>query len=998
MDVERFIDDLQRSPHYADQIVHVRTVPPRAGRYADPREPLPDAAAAMLRARNIERLYVHQSAAIDAVRDGRDIVVVTGTASGKSLCYQVPLLEMLANDPDGRALLLFPTKALTQDQHRSFRLALEAAGMGDVLTGVYDGDTPADERRALRDKARCLFTNPDMLHASLLPQHGRWADLLGNLRLLVVDELHVYSGIFGSNAANLFRRVHRVLRHYASRPRVIACSATIANPAELAKRVLHREAVVIEDDAAPRGARTYVFWNPPRIRGGDYRSRRSANVEAHELFAELLRRNAPSIVFSKAKMTAEMIHRYACDALRRTAPHLVGKVTPYRGGYRPEERREIERRLFGGELLGVSATRALELGIDVGALEAAILVGYPGTIASFLQQTGRAGRRDRDALAILVGLDTAINQYILTHPEYILDRPVEHAVLDPDNPFIITGHLRCATHELPLPEAEAMLFGPFAPLVLRILQENAKVRLLGGSWYHAASETPQHEVSLRDTVDSNVLIHDVQSGAVLGEVNEYDAEPILHPGAIYIHRGDTYRVLELDMERRLAYVQREEVDYYTQPMGGTDVHHVDHRLREKPFGTGWAYWGEVTAYFNTHMYERVHFYELDAISRHGLELPVLVLETMAVWLVPSEALMERVRQEGLNVHSGLRGIGYAIRMLLPLYMTCDTLDFSHSIGSANSPWNAIFIYERYPRGLGFTEKAYEMLHRIVPDVLDVIRRCECEEGCPCCVGKPLRGYTTWNPERGEGSIPSKEAARMILEGLLEDGGNLQNPDTVALTDGEAGDENRLEQELRRRLERMREPRVFHPINPQVRTEYPEIEAAVELPAPDVAKRNERRTAFEHDLKKKLAKKLKLGGKDPLAPRAAIPRGMKPPKSNLPPTAFPGRPAEGTGLSGIQKGSRDAGDAGDGGEVRVTPPDCVGGVSPKNTGAGLRGTKPSSKSNVTPRTQSGGVGKELPSAGPPSAEGALPNEIRLGDDLASRAWKRLRKGKGEQKET
>jgi DEAD/DEAH box helicase domain-containing protein len=889
VDVEAFLNDVRSSPAYAGQMVYVREVGAREARWAEPERPPAPAVAAMLRERGIERLYTHQAEAIDAVRRGEHPLIVTGTASGKSLCYVVPLLETLLADPDCRALLLFPTKALSQDQFQVFRRAMDGCGLSGLLAGVYDGDTPSSLRRRLRDGAAVIFSNPDMLHAAVLPQHGRWAEFLKRLRLLVVDELHVYNGIFGSNAANLFRRLFRVCRHYGSAPQVVACSATVGNPAELAEGVLGLRMRLIEDDGSPRGKRTYVFWNPPRLRSMTYRSRRSANVEAHELMAALILRGTPTITFSKAKMTAEMIHRYVCEALQESAPHLAGKVTPYRGGYLPQERRDIERRLFEGELLGVSTTRALELGIDVGGLDACILVGYPGTLASFFQQSGRAGRQERDALVVLIGLDTSVNQYVMSEPEYLFGRPIERAVIDRDNPFVITGHLRCATQELPLPDDEAPAFGPHADMVLHVLEDNLKVKRIDDRWYHASAETPQHEVSLRDYADKNVVIEDAETGAVLGQVNKFDAPPILHPGAIYMHLGETYEVLDLDLERNIASVMRVDVDYYTQPLGGTDVHHIDNRLREKPFGTGTAYWGEVTAYFRTGAYEKVHFYSLDAISVHDVDLPTFVLETMAVWLVPPEGLMEQVRAANLDAHSGLRGIGYATRMLLPAFMTCDTLDFSHSIGSANSPWNAIFIYERYPLGLGFTEKAYERLDEIMPAVLATIRNCGCADGCPCCVGKPLRQYTTWNVERGEASIPSKKSAIMILEGVLGDGANLVNADAASLTDTAEGGAARMEQALRRRLERMREPEVFHPIEPHVETRYPDREPDAGLPAADVASRGGRRKDFHRELRKRIAKSLPLGGLPPDAGGVKPPPGMARRGANKPPTHFPGRP-------------------------------------------------------------------------------------------------------------
>ena len=890
MDFQAFLDQIRGSKDYAGQIVYVRDVPAREAVFADTGAPLPSPVRRLLDARGIERLYTHQAEAVDLAREGRNVLVVTGTASGKTICYTVPIIESLLADPKARSLLLFPTKALCQDQFKAFNEALTAAEMPDVMAGVYDGDTSSSTRRKLRDNAGAIFSNPDMLHSALMPQHGRWAGFLSQLRILVLDELHVYSGLFGSNMANLLRRFRRLCAHYGSDPQVLMCSATVGNPKEMAEELIERKVSVVDGDGSPRGPRTYVFWNPPRTRRRTWRSRRSANVEAHELMAALIQNGVPTITFSKAKMTAEMIHRYVCETLQRSAPHLAKKVTPYRGGYRPEERREIEGRLFSGELMGVSCTRALELGIDVGALDAGILVGYPGTLASFFQQSGRAGRQERPSLVILVGLDTSINQYIMTHPEYLLDRPIEEAVLDVDNPYIVMGHLRCATHELPLPDAQAPMFGPYAPVVLRVLEDNTKVRRLGDEWYHAASETPQHEVSMRNRADKNVVIEDVDTGAVLGEVNKFDAPPILHPEAIYMHLGDTYRVLDLDLDKNIATVKRVQVDYYTQPLGGTDVHHVDHRLREKPFGTGMIYWGEVTAYFNNGAFEKIHFYSLDAISVHELDLPTFVLETMAFWIVPPEHLMERVRAAGLDAHSGSRAIGYATRMLLPAFITCDTLDFSHSIGSVNSEWNAIFVYERFTHGLGFTEHAYQRMHEILPAVLENIRNCPCEKGCPCCVGKPLRQYDTWDVQRGEGSIPSKPAAIMILEGMMEGGAGLDNPDAQALTDSDEAAQVRLERSLRRRLERMREPEVFHPIEPKVPTEYPEPEAVERMAEADVARRADSRRGFARDLRKRLAKKIDDGRLDPHAGGPERPPGMSKRGANAKPTDFAGRPA------------------------------------------------------------------------------------------------------------
>ena len=908
MNVEAFLNEIRKDSDYTEQIVYVHEVPARKAVYAESDCLSSSNIKEILAGINIERLYCHQAEAIRLASQGKDVLVATGTASGKTLCYTLPIIEKLqanpqverSEDPDAigaKALLLFPTKALCQDQFKNFSDLLETAGLSDRLAGVFDGDTPSTLRRKLRDKASVIFSNPDMVHASLMSQHSRWTEFLGQLKFLILDELHVYSGLFGSNMTLLLRRFFRICKRYGSNPQIIACSATIANPKELGEKLTGRTMNIVDNDGSPRGKKTYVLWNPPRIRATNWRSRRSANVEAHELMAKLIEKGVSTITFSKAKMTAEMIHRYVCEKLQKTAPALASKITPYRGGYLPEDRREIEKRLFTGELMGVSTTPALELGIDVGSLEGCIIVGYPGKRTSFFQQSGRAGRKDSDSIVFLIGLDTSVNQYIMTHPEYIFEKSVEEAVIDSDNPFVVTQHLRCATHEMALSEEEINDYGPYAETVLKVLNDNLKVKKINGHWYHSASETPQHEVSLRSYADANVIIEDVDTGKVLGEVNRFDSEPILHPEAIYMHLGDTYRVLELDLERNIARVKREEVDYYTQPLGGTDIHHIDQRLREKEFGTGKAYWGEVTAYFNTGGYEKIHFYSIDAISQHGVELPTMVLETMAFWIVPPEDLMEQVRQAGLDTHNGLRGIGYATRMLLPLFMTCDTLDFSHTIGSVNSPWNAIFVYERYPHGLGFTEKVYDKLHQIMPMVLDNIKKCPCLDGCPCCVGKPLRQFTTWNVERGEASIPSKRASLMILEGLLGDETNLNNGSEIEFLEktrflnSDSDNDMRLEKALQRRLERMREPQVFHPITPEpeIKTEYPVIETGEELQKPDVARRAERRWGFDKELRNLIAKRIETNELSPYAGAPGPPKGMKTRRSVVRPVDFPGRP-------------------------------------------------------------------------------------------------------------
>jgi hypothetical protein len=521
----------------------------------------------------------------------------------------------------------------------------------------------------------------------------------------------------------------------------------------------------------------------------------------------------------------------------------------------------------------VSTTPALELGIDVGGLDACIIVGYLGTRASFFQQAGRAGRRLQDAVVFLVGLDTSVNQYIMSHPGYLFDRPVETAVIDPGNPFVALGHVWCAVRELALAHPEAAAFGPHAGIVLRVLAENAKVKMIGGSWYPCSADEPHRAVALRSFSDATVVIEDAGSGAVIGEVDRYDAEPLVHPDAIYLHRGDTYRVTSLDLERNRARVVCEETDYYTQPLGGAA-----------------ACWGEVTVHMRTYAFEKIHFYTLDAVSVHGLDLPAMALETMALWYVPPDDCMRKVAAAGRDPHAGLRGIGYAVRGILPLFVSCDTRDFSHTIGSVNSPWNALFIYERFPLGLGFTRRAYESAERILRSARDAIRGCSCADGCPCCVGKPLRGFSSWNVERGEGSIPCKDASLMILDGIFS-GKRVQGASSCGGCGAECDTEICVERMLRRRLERMREPGVSHPVTPErdVSTGYGPIENGADLEKPDMVRRRERRLDFEKELHRRIAKKTA-----PLpfaaAPRApAAMRAKRGVRSVVAPADFPGRP-------------------------------------------------------------------------------------------------------------
>jgi len=791
MDVQEFLQSLRDDPDYRVQIVHVHTEPARDPVWA----PLPDgllpAIPVFLKELGVSRLYQHQADAIRALLEGDNLLLATGTASGKSLCYQIPLLQQLLQDPHATGLLVFPTKALAGDQAEKWNGAVAGLpGVEDprsLFAVPFDGDSDASDRRVARDSARLLVTNPEMIHANLLPGHSRWQRFLHGLKFVVLDEVHTYTGFFGANMANVIRRLDRICEHYGGGPRTggsltggpraggpregapqyVCSSATIGNPNEVAELLVNRPFRVIDRDSSVSGTRTFVFWNPPRIKQRQWRGRRSANVEAHELMAALVERRVPTICFSKARNTAEMIYRYVRERLAAKAPGMVDRVIPYRGGYSGHDRRHLERQLREGKLLGVSATRALELGIDIGMLDACIIVGYPGILNAFLQQAGRAGRGRSDTLCILVGIDTPINQYIMQHPEYVFERPLERVVIDRDNPFVVLGHVHCASAELPVTGVDVQRFGYAAPLALDVLEEHKKVYHGGDIWYHASSEQPAFDVRLRGWGDESTVVTDIQSGRVIDRLDKYRAMRIFYKGAVYFHQGDTYDVVEHDTDKNLVTVRKVDVSYYTDPATGTAVDHIDSILDQRPLATGKAFLGEVYARLDTPVYERVRFYTMDRISQHPTGLPSIAYEAMAFWIEPPEELMQQVRMAGLDPESGLLGILLCVSRILPLFLTCDQNDFDWSRGCRNSPWQTMFWFEFYAHGVGNSEQCYDRLEEILPVALEHLVTCDCDDGCPNCTSRLITPYHVRNIELGEGDVSSRRAAVVVLNSFLK---------------------------------------------------------------------------------------------------------------------------------------------------------------------------------------------------------------------------------------
>ncbi|MGH2349103.1 MAG: DEAD/DEAH box helicase [bacterium] len=753
MNVREILQSLKTRPGYAGQLVHQRYIPPRKARYGVLRPPLPAVLQQALAAQGISRLYSHQAAAIDRVRGRQHTVVVTATASGKTLCYTLPVLESLLTDRASRALYLFPTKALAQDQLG----VLTAFGLSDLVCGTYDGDTPQPQRRGLRAQADVVLTNPDMLHVGILPQHQRWAQFLARLRYVVIDDLHVYRGVFGSNVANIIRRLRRVCRLYGSDPVFIGTSATIANPQEFAGALIGLLVGVVDDDGSPSGPRWVTLWNPPVIDLARAR-RRSAYSEASAIFTEFIRRGVRTITFTQARKITELVYRYARAGLEQDAPDLAGRISPYRAGYLPEERRAIERRLFTGDLLGVISTSALELGIDVGELDAALLVGYPGTIASTWQRAGRAGRRTGEALVMLIALEDALDQYLMRKPEYLFARPVEHAVIDPENPYILAGHLRCAAVEAPLADDDRQIFGDHTPAITRLLAERGDLVSGQQGWYWAKQTYPAGEVEVRSAGNPFRIVETTRN-RLIGTVDGARAFEQVHPGAIYLHQGESYLVRHLDVPRRTAGVTPADGDYYTQARSTTDLDILG-VTKQRAWGPTTAYFGDVEVSTQVISFARKRLFSDEVLGEEPLELPEQRLPTAALWFSIPAQLDAEVRRQGLDLAGGIHAVEHAAIGLLPLFAMCDRWD----LGGVSYPaypelgGPAIFIYEGHPGGVGITEKGYALLDDLMYATLDTIAACPCEAGCPSCIQSPKCGNLN--------EPLDKAAAVVLLRGLL----------------------------------------------------------------------------------------------------------------------------------------------------------------------------------------------------------------------------------------
>ena len=744
-EIDRFVDELLARQELRGQAIHRHIVPAKPPEHADPSSPLPGPLAAALRGAGVGRLYTHQVEALEAARAGANVLLVTGTASGKSLGYQLPVLEAILADPSARALFLFPIKALEQDQRKSLE-ALIPFGSG-IRAEIMDGDTPSHRRAKLRaDPPHILITNPDILHLSLLPGHEQWPGFFTHLKYVVVDELHTYKGIFGSHVAHVLRRLRRVVAAHGARPQFVACSATIANPAEFAGRLFGLPFHLVESDGAPRREKSFLLINPT---GSPY-------GEATDLLLRLVRKGFKTIAFAKARKIAELITMWA----READATVGGKLRTYRAGYRPEERRAIERGLFAERLGGVVSTSALELGIDVGGLDACLLVGYPGSIASTWQRGGRVGRGGREALIILVALPDALDQYFCRHPEDFFGRGFEAAIVDPGNRQILAGHLESAADEIPLRPDEARALWGDVTEAIHELAGQGRLNLSGdGTEWYARRRRPQRLVNIRGIGESFAILG--PDGGSVGTVDGGRALSECHPGAIYLHQGRQYEVTALDLAQRNVRVQPVTVDYYTQSLATKETEILEtFRFKEGPAFTARVGRLKVTAQVTGYDKRRIH--GQDKLASYPLELPPVSFETVGTWLELPEGLPGAVGGRGLHFMGGIHAAEHAMIALLPLFALCDRED----VGGISIPLHpqvgrpAIFIYDGYPGGIGLAERGYDVLEPWMRETLRLLQDCPCESGCPSCVQ---------SPKCGSGNRPlDKAAAIFLLEVCLGD--------------------------------------------------------------------------------------------------------------------------------------------------------------------------------------------------------------------------------------
>jgi DEAD/DEAH box helicase domain-containing protein len=762
MDAAAFLHHLLSLTDYRQQIVHIERIPHQGAILEKLDDPLHPSLQACLESVGISALFSHQAKALNAIFAKKNVIIATPSASGKTLCYQLATLDALVHDKDSRALYIFPTKALAQDQLRSLKqiahplsLRSRSEAISPQATATFDGDTPRDERANIRKQARVVLTNPDMLHLGILPNHQSWSKLFRNLKYVVIDETHIYRGVFGSHVANVLRRLRRLCSFYGSAPQFICCSATIANPQQHAQNIVGLPFEAVTEDGSPHGEKYFTFWNPPLI-DENKTGRRSSNSEAAFLLEELVQKEIRSLVFASTRKLTELIYIYTQEQL---PPSLRDKISPYRAGYLPEDRRRIERQFFEGELLGLVATTALELGINIGDLDATVLTGYPGSIASAWQQAGRSGRSTHSSLSFLIALENPLDQYLMRNPEFFFSKNFDNAIINPDNPYILKPHLLCAAWEKPLQDKDEEFFGPTMGTMLLELEQEGMLRRREVKWHPApAISYPAQDMNIRSTSGQNYAVIDGRDGCLLETVEASVAFFQVHPGAIYLHQGESYLIKELDLARRIAWVEPRPVDYYTQTM---EIHEIRVKklLQENDCHGVKVYFGDVDVTITVVGFKKKKQFTEEVVEALPLNLPPQTFPTKALWFDLPQKAIDRIADAGLDFHGGLHACEHAAIGILPLFALCDRND----IGGVSTPFHPdtgraqIFIYDAHPGGIGIAEKGFEMILELWQATLKAVEECPCADGCPSCIQ---------SPKCGNNNQPlDKEAAIMLLEEL-----------------------------------------------------------------------------------------------------------------------------------------------------------------------------------------------------------------------------------------
>jgi DEAD/DEAH box helicase domain-containing protein len=758
MEIQSFLNYIRGQAGYENQIEHIEHITPRRPVYGQLDEPLDLKLQEILDTHGLSRFYTHQAKAINYIRQGKNVIVATFSASGKSLVYNTAVMQKILEEPNSRALYLFPTKALAQDQLRKLKELFSPGLVPPESLATFDGDTPRPERGDVKRYGRVILTNPDMLHVGIMPGHQSWVSLFKHLKYVVIDEAHIYRGVFGSHVACVIRRLRRLCALYGSSPQFILCTATVANPGEHALGLTGLPCEVVDNDGSPRGWKDFVFWNPP-FRDEKKTYRKSAHWESTNLFTALIMQGTRTLTFTRTRRLTELIYIYTRDRLREESYQLSQLVMPYRGGYMPEDRRKIEQGLFGGELLGVVATNALELGIDSGGLEATILDGYPGSISSTWQQAGRSGRDQGESLSFLVAWDNPLDQYFMRHPKDFFARGFEFVLVNPANPYICKAHLLCAAWERPIDKTDENIFSEDMIVQRDELVQEGQLRERREKFYVAPSITyPAQKINIRSSSGEDYAVVDVSTGQMIETVESSVAFFQIHPGAIYLHQGEAFLITKLDLTNHVAYAEPSSGRFYTETKEIHDIHVLNIRAK-KQVGPVSVTVGDVDVTIDVVGFKKYRQFSEEVIGEEPLDLPTIQFKTVALWFgIPPHAV-SRISTKGLDFAGGLHASEHAAIGILPLFALCDRND----IGGVSTPLHPdtgdaqIFIYDAYPGGIGIAEKGYEMIEELWQATMHVISECPCEDGCPSCVQ---------SPKCGNNNKPlDKAAARIILEEL-----------------------------------------------------------------------------------------------------------------------------------------------------------------------------------------------------------------------------------------